>query len=180
MEEQVLHMDKHTTRAMFADLVQVALTLHFWLSHAAKSPKVPLIQSILPEVFANSNPIMKMNDSRHPLSGFVALQQIVNIFNRNPQGTALQMKRRLIKMIDNAPQDSSFSMYKINQLLQDVDLKLANINMKDLDGKKALEREALCCKRLLKRCTRCAETPPRTASTLQRSSTLQNIQATVS
>ncbi len=86
---------------------------------------------------------MKMNNVRHPLSGFVALQQIVNIFNSNPQGTALQMKRRLIKMIDNAPQDSSFSMYKINQLLQDVDLKMANINMKDPDCKKALEREVL-------------------------------------
>jgi hypothetical protein len=53
------------------------------------------------------------------------------------------MKRRLIKMIENMPNDSSFSMYKINQLLQDVDLKMANINMKEPDGKKALEREVL-------------------------------------
>ncbi len=41
MEEQVLHMDERTTRAMFADLMQVASTLHFRLSHAAKSTKVP-------------------------------------------------------------------------------------------------------------------------------------------
>jgi hypothetical protein len=53
------------------------------------------------------------------------------------------MKRRLIKMIDNTPQDSSFGMFKINQLLQDVDLKMANINMKDPDGKKALEKEVV-------------------------------------
>jgi hypothetical protein len=143
MADQVLAMDEQAIRAMFAELAQVALTLHFRLSHAAKSPKAPLIPSILPEVFANSNPIMKMNNARHPLSGFVALQQIINIFNCNPQGTALQMKRRLIKMINNTPQDSSFSMYKINQLLQDVDLKMANINMKDPDGKKALEREVV-------------------------------------
>ncbi len=86
---------------------------------------------------------MKLNNARHPLSGFVALQQSINIFNCNPQGTALQMKRRLIKMIENTPNDSSFCMYKINQLLQDVDLKMANINMKDPDGKKSLEREVL-------------------------------------
>ncbi len=67
MADQVLGMDENAIRAMFADLAQVTSTLHFRLSHAAKSPKAPLIPSILPEVFANSNPITKMNDALHPL-----------------------------------------------------------------------------------------------------------------
>lgn len=141
--DQVRAMDEQSVRHLFTEFSQVASALYFRLSQAAKSPKTPLIPSIMPEVFANSNPIMKMDGVRHPLSGFVALQQIVNIFNRNPQGTALQMKRNLIKMIDATPQDSTFSMFKINQLLQDVDLKMANINMKDPDGKKALDKEVV-------------------------------------
>jgi hypothetical protein len=105
---------------------------------------------------------MKLNDAKHPLSGFVALQQIVNFFNCNPQGTALQMKRRLIKMIENTPNNPSFGMYKINQLLQDMDLKMANINMKTQTVKRPWRGR--CCKRFLKCCAKCAETP-RMAST---------------
>ena len=55
--------------------------------------KYTVIPSVMPEVFAESDSIMKTNDVKNPLSGFVALAQIVNIFNRNPQGTALQIKK---------------------------------------------------------------------------------------
>jgi hypothetical protein len=37
--------------------------------------------------------IMKMNSGKNPLSGFVALAQVVHIFNSNPQGTTLQMNQ---------------------------------------------------------------------------------------
>jgi hypothetical protein len=102
---------------------------------------------------------MKTNDVKNPLSGFVALAQIVNIFNCNPQGTALQMKKKPIKMIENNP---SFTLYKITVFLQEVDLKMANINMKDPDKKKPLRRR--CYRPSAARCAKCAETR-RTAST---------------
>ena len=66
IEEQVLHMEERQIRAMFADLVQVALMLPFRLSHAAKLTKVSSIPSILPELFANSNLIMQMNERQAP------------------------------------------------------------------------------------------------------------------
>ncbi len=92
--------------------------------------KYAVIPSVMPEVFAKSDSTMKTNDIKNPLSGFAALAQIVNIFNRNQPGTALQMKKKLIKMIENDP---SFTLYKVTVFLQEVDLKMANINMKDPD-----------------------------------------------
>jgi hypothetical protein len=71
--------------------------------------KYAAIPSVMPEVFAESDSTMKTNDVKKPLSGFVTLAQIVNIFNRNPQGSALQMKRKQIKMLENNP---SFTLYK--------------------------------------------------------------------
>ena len=40
--------------------------------------KYTVIPSVMPEVFAESDSIMKTNDVKNPLSGFVAHAQIVN------------------------------------------------------------------------------------------------------
>jgi hypothetical protein len=81
-----------------------------------------MIPSVMPEVFAKSNPFMKLNYVRHPLLGFMALAQIVNIFNCKSQGTGLQMKRKLIKTIENVHTDPGFTLYKVAAFLQEVDL----------------------------------------------------------
>ncbi len=39
------------------------------------------------------------------------------------------MKRKLIKMFENVHTDLSFTLYKVIVFLQEVDLKMANINM---------------------------------------------------
>jgi hypothetical protein len=44
---------------------------------------------------------------------------------------------------DYRPSDPGFTLYKINAGLQDVDLKMANIVMKDSDWKKSLEKEVM-------------------------------------
>jgi hypothetical protein len=90
---ELQHVEEQQVRTIFADSAQVALTLHLRLSNTAKLMKYTVIPSVMPEVFAESDSIMKTNDVKNPLSGFVALAQIVNIFNRNPQGTALQIKK---------------------------------------------------------------------------------------
>jgi hypothetical protein len=106
---ELQHVEEQQVRTIFTDSAQVASTLYFRLSNTATLMKYAVIPSVMPEVFAESDSTMKTNDVKKPLSGFVTLAQIVNIFNRNPQGTALQMKRKQIKMLENNP---SFTLYK--------------------------------------------------------------------
>ena len=140
--EKIMAMDEDSIRCFAADFFNVSKTLLFRLTQSTRSPKDNI--TVMPEVCAGFNKALNTdNGEQHPLAGFILLALIDNIHARNPAGTAFQMKDKLITYIRKLPSDDKFTVFKILPLLNEVNLKMANICAKEPEFITQLHREVL-------------------------------------
>ena len=139
---KIAALEEDRIRGAFADFVNVSNLLMFRLSQSARTPSTNL--TVMPEIFAGFNDVLMIKPGEmHPLVGFLAIAVIDNTFARNPLGTVFQMKDKLIAYIRGIPSDSTFTIHKILPLLNEVNLKMANISMKDPECVTQLHKEVI-------------------------------------
>lgn len=139
-EDEIGRLEKGDVRRMFANFSTVCSQLSFRLRTAATPPGTTT--TLMHDVFGPSNEAAFVaGGEQHPLSGLIILHQILDRFQRDPQGTTIQMKARLLAEIQENVTNHEFNLYATEAFLQAIDIKINSILNKEPAMRLSLEME---------------------------------------
>ena len=139
-EDEIERMNSKEIKTLFKNFSTVSSQLCYRLRIAAQPPGKP--SGLMLDVFGPSNTATKKADGQqHPLAGLIILLQILARFQKDPQGTSVQMKVKLLADINARINDSKFTLYGTEAFLHEVDARITNILERDPDLMSCLEKE---------------------------------------
>ena len=140
-EDEIVEMNTKEIRSMFAQFSMLCMQLSARLRKAATPPGAQI--TVMHDIFGVTNEAVKSSDglNMHPLAGIIELLQIQMRFNTDPQGTALQLKNKLMDRLKGLVHESSFTLHQLEPLMHTTNAELANILSKEPLLKESVEME---------------------------------------
>ena len=139
-EQDIKAMSDNDVRRMYSQFNTVCSQLSYRLRVAATAQGATA--TTMHDLFGASNVAIKgKNGEQHSLAGLILLEQIRLKFQKDPQGTSLQMKNKLLAKVNATIPKVEFTLYSIEQFMHKVDATLTNILSKEPTLKSSLEME---------------------------------------
>jgi hypothetical protein len=127
-------------RALFCGFTRISEQLSFLLAKSA-TPKNSMV-TLLPDIFDKPDCASQKDGISHAFSGFIQLLQVDKRLSRDPQGTALQLKNKLLAGIkDGTSKGQSVTLYTLGHHIQEIGMQMTNIIQKQPTLSESLEME---------------------------------------
>jgi hypothetical protein len=98
--------------------------------------------SMMPDIFDSPDCASRKEGVSHEFSGLIQLEQIYKRLSRDPQGTALQRKNKLIAEIKvKGTKGSTISLFELAPCIRDLGMRLNGIIQKQPNQRENLEME---------------------------------------
>ncbi len=125
---------------LFNDFVRISEQISYHLTTSATTENS--LSSMIPDIFDSPDCASRKDSVSHPHAGFIQLLQIEKRLNRDPQGTVLQMKAKLLSDINQRTfQGKVMTMHNLRPIVQQISMCLANILQKQPALKVCAEME---------------------------------------
>jgi hypothetical protein len=122
-------LPKDEVNMLFNDFVRTSKQLSYHLTKSATAKNS--LSSMIPDIFNSPYCASRKDSISHPYAGFIQLLQIEKRFSRDPQGTVLQMKAKLLSDINQRTfQGKVMTMHNFGSIIQQITTRLASILQK--------------------------------------------------
>jgi hypothetical protein len=139
-EDELRGLTKGEVRTLFNGFVRVSEQISYLLTKSATAKTS--LSSMIPNIFDSPDSASRKDSISHPYVGFIQLLQIEKRLSRDPQGTALQMKDKLISDIKSRKfKGEDMKMHNLGRFVQDTSTRLTNILQKQPTLKVCMEME---------------------------------------
>ena len=137
--DRIRAMEEPCIKALIKGVRQLSAELSYKLKRATTPPGK--FVSAIPDIIDSQTRLSK----NHLLDGFIQLQQILKRMGKEPQGSALQLKERLIQGLrDKLHQPgTAVSLWDITHIMDDVNNQILNVTQRQAQLREATEMEAV-------------------------------------
>jgi hypothetical protein len=138
--EALLALPEDEVNKIFHDFVRISEQISYHLTTSATAENS--LSFMIPDIFDSPDCASRTGSVSHPHAGFIQLLQIEKRLNRDPQGTVLQMKAKLLSDITQRTfQGEVMTMHNLGPIVQQISMRLANILQKQPALKVCTEME---------------------------------------
>jgi hypothetical protein len=131
-------MPNEEVHELFDGFARICTQLSFLLTTSATTKNCLI--TIMPEIFDSPDSASRKDGVTHEYVGLIQLVQVDKRLSRDPQGSALQQKTKLIAEIKEKAA-KAISLHHIVTLIQDASMTLTNITQKQPSLKESTEME---------------------------------------
>jgi hypothetical protein len=125
---------------VFNQFVTVSEQLSYLLATSATAKNSMI--AMMPDIFDSTDSACRMDGVTIELAGFARLLLVERSLSRDPQGTALQMKKRLLEgILAKGAKGQGATLYQLGALIQDTSMTMINIIQKQPSLKGSMEME---------------------------------------
>ncbi len=133
-------LGKTEIRSLFNNFIRLSEQLSYLLAESATVKST--MSSMMPDIFDSPDCASHKNCVSHEFAGFIQLLQVNKRLSRDPQGTALQMKAKLLAEIKaRGTKGQSIMLYKLGNFVQDIGMRMSSIIQKQPTQRENLEME---------------------------------------